>query len=286
MATIHLYQNGRYLPADKAAISPFDGGFLYGNGVFETIRLYQGIPFLLQRHLERLQQGLAILNIALPSMPADFEAIIDHLLTLNKLSSSDAMARIVVSSGPLPDTDHQSTCIVQVLPLDLKTQQQRQQGLKTIFLPWRRDGHHPLLRIKSLNYLDNLFGRRLAVRQGADEGIFLNQDDHLCEGTFSNLFLLTEDNCLVTPPVEAGLLPGITRAAIIECCRTAEINCRIEPIPMATISRYRGGFLSSSLMELAPLKTLGTLHFDPQQAALIQNAILQTYENMKAKIRQ
>ncbi len=254
-----IFQDNRYVTAAQAVISPFDPGFMYGDGVFETIRLYQGVPCKLGLHRQRLERGLEVLGIPKPEMIGKLPDIITQLSARNHLQNIQGMVRIMISRGQEAKSP---TCIIQAVPLDTKAVRQRQQGMKAVILPWKRDPQNPLLGIKTMNYLENRYGRELAARRGADEGIFLNFNNELCEGTFSNLFLVGKDS-IVTPPVEAGLLPGITRKIIIDCCRQEGIVCREKKIPFDKLSSFKGGFLSSSLMELAPLENLGPCQFNP-----------------------
>ncbi len=273
-----IFLNNCYLAATQAAVSPFDPGFMYGDGVFETIRLYQGTPFMFDLHQQRLEQGLKLLDIPKPIMIDKLKDIIVQLGAHNHLQNTQGMLRIMISRGQRTTNP---TCVVQATALDMKAIKNRKQGMKAIILPWKRDAANPLLQIKSMNYLENIYGRKMANQQGADEGIFLNQNGELCEGTFSNLFLVG-DNFIVTPPVEAGLLPGITRKAIIDCCRLVGIDCKEEQLTPADISQFQGGFLSSSLMELAPLKSLGTHHFIPDRRVMdIQQCITEAYQQLR-----
>ncbi|NIA20107.1 MAG: hypothetical protein GWP07_06735 [Xanthomonadaceae bacterium] len=271
-----IFLNNRYMSMTQAAVSPFDSGFMYGDGVFETIRLYEGTPFMLDLHQQRLEQGLRLLDIPKPTMIEKLPDIISHLGSRNHLQNTQGMSRIMISRGQKPSNP---TCVVQATALDMEAIKDRQLGMQAIILPWKRDAANPLLQIKSMNYLENIYGRKMASQQGADEGIFLNQDGELCEGTYSNLFLVG-DNFIVTPPVEAGLLPGITRRAIIDCCRMAGIDCREDRLIPADISLFQGGFLSSSLMELAPLKSLGTHHFIPVRVMDIHQRITDAYQQL------
>lgn len=271
-----IFLNNRYIRATQAAVSPFDPGFMYGDGVFETIRLYQGVPFMLDLHQQRLKQGLKLLAIPKPTMIDKLQEIIARLGSQNRLQNVQGRCKIMISRG---QESTKPTCIVQATTLDMKAIKERQQGMKAVILPWKRDAGNPLLHIKSLNYLENIYGRKVANQQGAHEGIFLNQKGELCEGTFSNLFLVG-DNFMVTPPVEAGLLPGITRKAIIDCCRLVGIDCREDRLVPEDISRFHGGFLSSSLMELAPLKSLGPHHFSPDRVMDIHQLLTDAYQKL------
>ena len=271
-----IFLHNRFMPASQAAVSPFDPGFMYGDGVFETIRLYQGTPFRLDLHRQRLERGLKLLDIPKPAMIDKLPDIISSLVSRNHLQNTQSTGKIMISRGLGTDNP---TCIIQTTALDMKTIKKRQEGMTAIILPWKRDAKNPLLQIKSMNYLENIQGRKMASQQGADEGVFVNQQGELCEGTFSNLFLVADD-CIVTPPVEAGLLPGITRTIIIDCCRMVGIDCREELLTMADIPSFQGGFLTSSLMELAPLKSLGSQHFIPGQIMDTQKHIAAAYRKL------
>ena len=270
-----VFQDYRYVTAAQAVISPFDPGFMYGEGVFETIRLYRGVPFKLELHRQRLERGLEVLNIPQPEMISKLPEIIAHLSSRNHLQNIQGLARIMVSRGREATAP---TGIVQAAALDAGAIRRRQQGMKTVILPWRRDPKNPLLGIKTMNYLENRYGRELALRQGADEGIFLNGDGELCEGTFSNLFLVGGD-CVITPPVEAGLLAGITRESIIDCCQRAGIACREEKVALNNLPAFKGGFLTSSLMELAPLENLGPCRFNSGDIREVMEALPLAYRH-------
>ncbi|MBW1645370.1 MAG: aminotransferase class IV [Deltaproteobacteria bacterium] len=279
-----FFADDGYLPADAAAVSPFAPAFLYGHGVFETLRLYRGRPHLLADHQRRLAAGLEFLGLARPAAWDEIPAIIDALAGRNGLEGGDAMVRLVCGGTPPGNEPGAETppagLIVQVLPLDLEAIAARQAGCRTCILPWRRDPENPLLRHKTLNYLENYRGRRLAARQGCQEGLFLNCYQELCEGTYSNLFLVEEDS-LVTPPVSAGLLPGITRAAIIRAAGRLGIACREERLTPELAACFQGGFLTSSLMELAPLVNLERQQFQPSRVADLGRALVAAYRRLE-----
>ena len=263
-----IYKNDRLIAENRGTISPLDSGFLFGEGLFETIRAYHGRPFLLEDHLARLRRGLQRLAIPEPKYLQQCPAIISELLTANGLAQEQSVIKLIVSRGNTktssPDKTLPPTLLISASRLDLEGIRRRQQGLKALILPWRRDRHNPLLAVKSLNYLENRFGLQEARRRGFDEGIFLNQENELCEGSFSNLFLINGEK-LLTPPLTAGLLPGITRAFILESADQLGLDCRETPLFQEDIKGCDGAFLSSSLMELAPLIKLDEHLFNLKQ---------------------
>ncbi|MEA1921957.1 MAG: aminotransferase class IV [Pseudomonadota bacterium] len=283
MDTKTIYINGRFIPENEAAISPLDTGFLFGDGLFETIRTYHGHPFQIDDHLARLRQGLQKLALPEPQNLKQSPAIIAELLGANQLRQKPGVIKLVVSRGN-PETDnpnHTSTLMIRATDLDVESIKCRQQGMRALILPWRRDRHNPLLAIKSLNYLENRYGLQEARRKGFDEGIFLNQDNELCEGSFSNLFLI-RDNRLLTPPLTAGLLPGITRNFIIKSANQLNLGCREMPLYPKDLGECDGAFLTSSLMEIAPLIELDEYKFDADQTAPIRNLLLEVFKRETA----
>ncbi|MBN2705465.1 MAG: aminotransferase class IV [Deltaproteobacteria bacterium] len=276
-----IFIDNRLVPVNEAVISSQDNGYLFGEGLFETIRAYHGNPFLLSAHLTRLRRGLRQLELPEPPNLIQVPEIIKELLTANHLDHREAAIRIIVSGRAVePDNPATrfSTLLIKVAELDLNLIGKRQQGIKALLLPWLRDRKHPLLGIKSLNYLENRQALQKCKGQGFDEGIFLNLEKQLCEGTYSNLFLL-RGNTLLTPPLEAGLLPGITRAFIIEQAKHLELECRENDLYEKDIETADGALLTSSLMELAPVLQLGEQQFDLETTAALLRRLKECFRN-------
>ncbi len=265
----------KIIPETKACISPLNPGFLFGEGLFETIRADSGKPFLLPEHLERMRKGLKTLGL---EQPADFDktaTIISNLLEINQLNRAVAVIKLICSqpSNVNPDAKPETCLIIKADKLDLSAIKIRQQGLGAQILPWRRDSRNPLLALKSLNYLENRYALRSVKQQGFTEGIFLNQAGELCEGTFSNLFLIRA-NRLLTPPLTAGILPGITRAFILKNAPAAGIEVWETPLFPDDLKTCAGAFLTSSLMRLAPLLELGQNRFALKETAALRETIM------------
>ena len=275
--TQYIAINDKIIPETEVYISPLNPGFLFGEGLFETIRADTGRPFLLPEHLKRMRNGLRTLGLALP---ADFDntaTIISDLLNINQLSQSNAVIKLICSPAVTekPNLSQRSaTClIIKADDLDLSAIKIRQQGIRAQLLPWRRDCNNPLLSLKSLSYLENRYALQVAKQQGFTEGIFLNQNGELCEGTFSNLFLVRGDR-LLTPPLTAGILPGTTRAFILEKAPMAGIEVCETPLFPDDLKTCNGAFLTSSLMHLAPLLELGQNRFALKETVALRKIMM------------
>ena len=275
-----IYINNRFIPENQATISPLDAGFLFGEGLFETIRTYHGHPFLLNDHLARLRQGLQRLNIPEPQNLKQSSTIISELLAANQLTQKPGVVKLVVSRGDAKisnqDNSLPPTLLIRATELDIESIKQRQQGMRALILPWRRDRRNPLLAVKSLNYLENRYGLQEAHRKGFDEGIFLNHEGEFCEGSFSNLFLIRGES-LLTPPLTAGLLPGITRAFILQSANLSGLDCREVTIYPKDLKECNGAFLTSSLMEIAPLIELNGYKFGLKHTSNLQKFLQKTF---------
>ncbi len=276
-----IYINSRFILENQAAISPLDTGFLFGEGLFETIRTYYGLPFRLDDHLARLRRGLQKLALPEPQNLKQSPAIIAELLTANQLTQKPGVIKLVVSRGSAKinnsDNGLPPTLLIRATELDLESIKRRQQGMRALILPWRRDRRNPLLTVKSLNYLENRYGLQEAQRKGFDEGIFLNHGGEFCEGTFSNLFLIRGEN-LLTPPLSAGLLPGITREFILKTANLLNLDCQEITLYPKDLKECDGAFLTSSLMEIAPLIKLDEHKFDLDQTSKLRNLLQEAFK--------
>lgn len=270
-----IYINGEILPEDQAQISPLNPGFLFGEGLFETIRADEGLPFLLPEHLERLRASLGHLNIELPTEFDQIPSICLDLLSANQLNLEATTIKLICSRTNLENLSPTNLTIT-TSRLDLEGIRKRQRGIKAQLIPWCRDRKNPLLTLKSLNYLENRYALQAAKRQGFGEGIFLNQEGELCEGTYSNLFFIKEE-CLLTPPLNAGILPGTTRAFILKKALQIGIKCQETPLLPEDLKHCSGAFLTSSLMHLAPIIELNKINFDPKLTAPIRQRLLQLF---------
>ncbi|CAO3409906.1 aminotransferase class IV [Azospirillum largimobile] len=209
-----IWLNGHLLPAAEARIDPADRGFTLGDGLFETIRVKDGVPRHLTRHLDRLAAGTALLRLPLPYDTATLADAMTALIQATGLT--DGVLRLTLSRGTgargvLPPPDARPTALMTAAPAAHMTAP----VAAVIARSTRRNEHSPLSRLKSLNYLDSILARQEAAERGADEALLLNCAGRLAESSIANLFLSTGGR-LLTPPVDDGALPGIRRALILE----------------------------------------------------------------------
>ena len=213
-----VYINGNLVDREKASISVFDHGFLYGDGVFEGIRTYDCLVFKFKEHIDRLYKSAKAIDLKIPvEKPKMIAAAIDTLKT-NKLK--DAYIRLIITRGKGdlgldPRKCKEPGIFIITDKIALYPQEFYTKGLSIITASTRRNYPKSLdPRIKSLNYLNNILAKIEAIKSGAEEAIMLTYDGYVAECTGDNIFMVNSGG-LVTPPVEIGALEGITRDAVI-----------------------------------------------------------------------
>ncbi len=242
--------NGRLLAPDEPAISPLDGGFMYGEGLFETMRAYRGRVFRLTQHLERLILAAQELDFTPPTAPALTGAVLE---ALDASDLSEAMVRLTVTPGAAGASS--LTIVVLVRPLALPSADLYQSGCRAVSVPATHFSGSPLRRIKSLNYLDKLLAQRAAARKDAHEAILVDPDGCVVEGGMRNVFAVFE-GALVTPPLSRGLLPGVTRATVLEIAKAEDIKSHERDIPLTELYKAEEAFLTSSVAEIIPIASV------------------------------
>ena len=248
--------NGKVVSADQAHISVFDHGLLYGDGVFEGIRFYNGNAFRLRAHLERLLLSARAIALEIPySIEALTAAVLD---TIAAAPDINGYLRMVVTrgAGPLgidPSRCHSPQLFIIADRLQMVSDRVRTDGAKIIIAATRRlgaDGLDP--RIKSLNYLNHILARMEATHAGADEAILLNNAGRIAEGSADNIFIVKKGE-LLTPPVIEGALDGITRQVVLELA--AQLGIQTREIPLAPYDLFTADecFLTGTGAELIPV---------------------------------
>jgi branched-chain amino acid aminotransferase len=251
-----VYVDGRLVPAARAKISVFDRGFLYGDGLFETMRAYTGHLFALDEHLERLGRSAETLGIVLPNV--SWAEAIGELLRRNRLLRRDAWVRLNVTRGVaepnlLPPTDMTPTTVILVKEVPPLLAKVRRRGVDVSLLT--HAGQRSTPEHKSLNYLPGVVGKAAADSRGSYEGLFVRDGKYLTEGTTSSVFVV-RDGRLATPPCE-GILPGVTRRVVIDLAKRAGIPCAERALTTASLRRSDEVFLTSSVAEIVPAVSLG-----------------------------
>ena len=251
-----IYLNGEYVSEADEKVSVFDHGLLYGDGIFEGIRAYHGRVFRLNEHLNRLYESAQsiMLNIGITSQ--EMEEVI--LETLRRNNLSDAYIRLVVTRGigdlgldPVKCPNSTIFCIadqIKIFPSELY-----EKGLEVKTVAIRRNNPDSLNpRIKSLNYLNNVLAKIEARQAGVVEAIMLTQDGYVAEGTADNIFIVRK-GVLMTPPLSAGCLEGITRNAVIDIAHQIGIQVREELFTRHDVYTAEECFLTGTAAELIPV---------------------------------
>ena len=248
----YVFLNGRIVDAARATVSVYDRGLLYGDGLFETMRAYNGSVFAIGEHFHRLRTSADILGLPIPNL--DWPATIAELLEKNGLARHDAWVRLTITRGiaeprVLPPDLPKPTTIIMVRPLDRAIAEHQKQGVKVALLPFSRHGFIP--EHKSLNYLPAVVGRVLASYHGAYEGIFVRNDHVLTEGTTTSVFVVREGALWTSP--EGGILPGVTRRVVIDLAEANGIRVVERTLLTTDLRLADEAFLTSSMIEIVPI---------------------------------
>lgn len=242
---------------EAGVIGTLDHGFLYGNGLFETLRATNGIAFALCEHLERMQRGGALIGMPVPPAEA-LEAEVAAALT--DAGEDDAYVRLTVTRGvgapgPDPSSCRGPAVVVVVKPFPPPPERWLTDGVSAEISPIRRNTTSPLTRVKSLNYMECILAKQTARANGADEAIFLDTDGSLAEATAWNLFFV-ESGVLCTPDVSGPILPGITRRIVLELAQGRGIRCEEGSYRPKRLICAEESFLTNSLYGIVPLGSL------------------------------
>ncbi|NQT22478.1 MAG: aminotransferase class IV [Candidatus Omnitrophica bacterium] len=255
-----IFLNNRFVSLKNAKVSILDRGFLYGDGVFETMRAYNGQVFMAKDHIERLLTSLERLKIKSPYNEKKLHVIIEKTLRRNRLK--EAYVKLIVTRGVAPSgidvigRIKPSLCVfaspVRKIPRNIY-----KNGIKLTFAQTRKNEESPISGIKSLNYLDNILARFQAKEGGFDEVMFLNTKGNVSEASTSNVFLV-KNGVIVTPPKDAGLLPGVTRKTVIKIIKQFFNNKIYEKnLKPKDLLRADEVFLTNSILEIVPVVKLG-----------------------------
>ncbi len=265
-----IYLNGQLKPRFEAKLPLFDHGFLYGYGLFETMRAYNGHIFRLDSHLTRLRCSAESISLTYSILTTEqgkqsLKAACVETLEANKLK--DARLRLTVSAGegdmtPDPGTCSSPTILITVGNLAPLPPEKYETGFRAVLSSLRRNSQSPLSRLKSTCYMENILARMAARAVGCDEAIFLNEQGYLAEGSTTNVFLVSNGE-LITPSFETGVLPGITREVVLEIVRTLNIKTTEKAVELNELVEAKEAFVTNSILELMPLtlfegKPIGT----------------------------
>ncbi len=255
---VHVFLNGQILPEERATVPVTDRGFLYGDGLFETVLVANGKPFRWPQHLQRLRKGAAFLGIGLKASDAELSAALAELLRLDAFT--EAIARITLTRGPGPrgyspkGADH-PTLVIACHPLPGVSAAGALPRWKLITASFRVAAGDPLSNLKTSNKLLNVLARAEAEARGADEALLLNTDGHIVEAASANVFWI-DHGTVCTPPLDEGALEGVTRGLVLEICRGLGLPTDFRRVPPAALNAADAVFLTLSTLGLIEIVEL------------------------------
>lgn len=269
------YFNGEIVPAERALVRA-DSGAVYGRGLVETMRSYDGRLLRFGAHYERLLAGAAVLGIDVGASMGDLEGALVAVLERNGVK--DARLRLIVT-----DDGPERASIIAIAGQLLEGRDAlRERGMSAVISETRRNEMSPLSRIKSLQRVDDQLAREAARGQGADEAILLNTRGEVAEGSVSNVFVVS-DGRLVTPSIESGALPGIARQVVLEIAAASGIEAREQAVSVEALRAAGELFITNSVIEVAALTRLDDEPIGDGKPGPVTLRLRQMYRDLVAR---
>ena len=283
---LKVYIDGKLYPKEEAKISVFDHGLLYGDGVFEGIRCYNGNMFKLSEHIDRLYDSANAIALEIPMTREEIENAVKDTLDANNMK--DSYIRLVVTRGigklgldPFNCAKPQVIIITDLI--ELYPKELYEKGLDAVIVPTIRNHYEALNpKIKSLNYLNNILAKIECINAGAVEGVMLNTDGYVAECTGDNIFIV-RDNEIVTPPTNAGILIGITRNVVIDLATEAGIAVKEEQITRDDLYAADECFLTGTAAGIIPVARIDGRKISSGAPGKITRSLLEKYHELTTK---
>ena len=256
-----VYIDGKFVPEEEAKVSVFDHGFLYGDGVFEGIKAYNGRIFGLEEHLERFYESAQSIQLQMPISREEMKKAIIETVRRNNLK--DAYIRPVASRGKgslgLDPRNCPKATLVIIVDAEIRHPEDTggvpvsKKGIKVITTAWRRNGVDVLSpRVKSTNYLNNILAKLQANAAGVQDAVFVNEQGFACELTGDNLFIVKKSR-VITPPLWLGILEGVTRRGILRVAKEQGLETLEEPLTMHDLYTSDECFCTATRIEVFPI---------------------------------
>jgi branched-chain amino acid aminotransferase len=254
-----VYLNGSLSPRSKAKISVFDHAFLYGYGLYETMRAYHGKIFLLERHIKRMLDAAATIRLADKLAGTDLAKACIETLAANSLK--DARIRLTVSNGESDAAPWAGgaagtpNVVVTARPYTPFSEKKYSEGYRVGITSVRRCRQSVVATLKSVSHLDSVIARMETAAYGIDEALLLNDDGYIAEGGGCNVFFV-KSGALLTPPLDSGILPGVTREMVIEIATGTGISVSEVDIRLEALERFDEAFVTNAMIEVMPVTAI------------------------------
>ena len=286
-----VYLNGQFVREEDACVSVFDHGFLYGDGIFEGIKAYNGRIFALDEHVDRFFESAQSIQLVLPLSRDEMKEAILETVRRNQLR--DAYIRPVASRGKGalgldPKTCPRATVVIIVgadtrHPEDVGGNGAVRKGLKIITSALRRNGPDILSpRVKSTNYLNNILAKLQAAAAGAQDAILLNAQGNVCELTGNNIFVV-KNSRVMTPPLWAGALDGVTRRTVLQLAAEAGIATVEEPLTLHDVYTSDECFCTATRSEISPIGNVDGRQIGNGSAGIITRKLTKLFNDHTAR---
>ncbi len=280
---LKVYINGKLYPKEDAKISVFDHGLLYGDGVFEGIRCYNGRMFKFSEHIDRLYNSARAIYLEIPMTKEEVKNAVKDTLDANNMK--DSYIRLVVTRGmgklgldPFNCSKPQIIIITDLI--ELYPRELYEKGLDAIIVPTIRNHYEALNpKIKSLNYLNNILAKIECINAGAAEGVMLNKDGYVAECTGDNIFIV-EGNEILTPPTYAGILVGITRNVVIDLAIKAGMKVKEEQLTRYDLYVADECFLTGTAAGIIPVVRIDGRKISSGKPGKITRSLLEKYNKL------
>jgi len=277
-----IFVNGSFVNLSRAKISVFDRGFLYGDGLFETMRAYRGEVFRLGDHLDRLFRSAKEIELSFSYTRKELRNIIKRILKINNLSEAYirlTLSRGVSETGLISKSKSSATLVIVARKFKPLSLSEYKRGWRVTVVETRQNQASPLSRLKSLNFLNNILARKEAKAKGVDEGILLNTVGDVTEASTSNIFLVKR-GIVITPPEESGLLPGITRRVVLELATSLGLKVYKRRISLDELIGGEEAFLTNSLIEIMPLVEIDCRRIGKGKPGTLTQRIHKAYKTL------
>jgi len=274
-----IFLNGRFVSEAEAVIPVNDRGLMYGDGLFETVRVVNGRPFRLAQHLERLARGADFLKIKPPFTPRELQDFAGQLVAKNQMP--EAILRLTLTRGPgergyTPKAEGRPTTLMTLHPAPALEKPLQWSLITSSFRVLAAD---PLSSFKTLNKLTHVMARAEAAEKGADEALLINTNGEVAETASGNIFWVYNDK-ISTTPTGRGVLPGVTRAVVLEICQALDLPTNKRVIKPEALRNSEGIFITQSASGIVPVTAFDG---EPVAPSPLVDQIFNAYQELLAK---